>query len=132
MRHFALLAGAIALGITCPAVAKPGNGNGHGHSNGNGNGHQDDRGGPGYGNGGCPPGLRNKGCMPPGQAKKLDRGQRFQSGYGTLYTYQRIPADLRSRYRLSSRNRYYYNNGTIYVVDPRTMVIAQVISALLR
>jgi hypothetical protein len=70
--------------------------------------------------------------MPPGQARKLSRGQRFQSGYGTVYAYQRIPYDVRRRYRLSSRYRYYYDDGTIYVVDPRTMLIAQVISALLR
>ena len=39
------------------------------HGNGYGNGHGNDYAhGGGYGNGGCPPGLRNKGCMPPGQA----------------------------------------------------------------
>ena len=31
------------------------------------------RGGVGFGVGGCPPGLASKGCMPPGQAKNLDR-----------------------------------------------------------
>jgi len=130
MRHLALLVGAAALSIAGPALAKPGNGNGHGHGHAYGN--QHDRGAAGYGAGGCPPGLRNKGCMPPGQAKKLYRGERYESGYGTLYTYQRIPYDVRRRYGLSSRYRYYYDNGTIYVVNPRTMLIAQVISALLR
>jgi hypothetical protein len=116
-----ILAGAAALALTGPALAKPGNG----HGNGNGNGH---------GGGGCPPGLAKKGngCTPPGQARKLGRGQRWQNGYGSAYTYNRIPVDLRRRYALSSRYRYYYSNGAIYVVDPRTMLIAQVISALLR
>jgi len=114
MKSLLLLAGAAALGIAGPALADPG----HGHGRG----------------GGCPPGLAKKhnGCMPPGQAKKLYRGERWQSGYGTYYSYNRIPYDLRRRYALSSRYRYYYSGGTIYVVDPRTMMIAQVIGALLR
>jgi hypothetical protein len=33
---------------------------------------------------------------------------------------------------LSTRYRYYYNDGYLYAVDPRTMLIQQVISALLR
>ena len=121
MKHLILLAGAVALGIGAPALADPGHGRGHG--NGNGGDH-----------GGCPPGLAKKGngCMPPGQAKKLGTGQRWDGGYGSAYSYQRIPYDVRRRYRLSSRYRYYYQGGTIYVVDPRTMLIAQVISALLR
>jgi len=133
MKHALLIVGAAALGLAVPAGAKPGNGhgNGHGHAYGYDYGN---RGAVGYGVGGCPPGLAKKhnGCMPPGQAKKLDRGQRWQSGYGTYYSYGRIPYDLRRRYDLSSRYRYYYSDGNIYVVNPRTMLIAQVISALLR
>lgn len=121
MRNLILLASAVALGIAGPALGKPGNG--HGHGNGNAN-----------GPGGCPPGLAKKGngCNPPGQARKLANGQRWVSGYGSAYSYQRIPLDVRRRYRLSSRYHYYYDNGTIYVVDPRSMLIAQVINALLR
>jgi hypothetical protein len=132
MKHALLIVGAAALGFAAPAYAKPGNGhgNGHGHAYGYDYGN---RGAVGYGVGGCPPGLAKKhnGCMPPGQAKKLYRGQRWQSGYGTYYSYGRIPYDLRRRYDLSSRYRYYYSDGNIYVVNPRTMLIAQVISALL-
>jgi opacity protein-like surface antigen len=125
MKSLLLLAGAAALGIAGPALADPG----HGHGNGRGHGHGYD-----YGQRGCPPGLAKKhnGCMLPGQAKKLYRGERWQNGYGSYYSYNRIPYDLRRRYALSSRYRYYYSGGTIYVVDPRTMLIAQVISALLR
>src|SRR6185312_16662794 len=114
MKSLLLLAGAAALGIAGPALADPGHGHGRGR--------------------GCPPGLAKKhnGCLPPGQAKKLYRGERWQGGYGTYYSYNRIPYDLRRRYALSSRYRYYYSGGTIYVVDPRTMMIAQVIGALLR
>lgn len=134
MKCLVLLAGAAVLWIASPAIGRPGNGNGHGHGHGHAdsNGPHENSEAQGYGAGGCPPGLRSKGCMPPGQAKKLGRGQRYESGYGTLYSYQRIPYEVRHRYRLTSRYRYYYDHGTIYAVDPRTMLIAQVISSLLR
>lgn len=115
MKHLLIVAGAIAFTASGAAYAKPGHGRGHG-----------------YGNGGCPPGLRDKGCMPPGQAKKLNRGQRWQNGYGDAYAYRSIPYELRRRYALNPGYRYYYDNGYLYAVNPRTMLIAQVISALLR
>ena len=135
MKYAFLIAGAAALGFAAPTLAHPGNGNGFGPGHGHGNPHGYGYGrAMGYGVGGCPPGLAKKhnGCMPPGQAKKLYRGQRWQNGYGTYYSYGRIPYDLRQQYDLSPRYRYYYSNGTIYAVNPRTMLIAQVISALLR
>ncbi len=125
MKRLFLIAGAAALGIAGPALADPGHGHGNGH------GRDNDQ---GYGGGGCPPGLakKNNGCLPPGQARKLDRGERWQSAYGSAYSYGRIPYSLRRQYGLNPRYRYYYSGGQIYVVDPRTMLIAQVISALLR
>jgi hypothetical protein len=129
MKHLVLLAGAAAFAVAAPAVAKPGHGHGNGHGHGYGYGYE----GPvGYGHGGCPPGLRNKGCMPPGQAKKLRVGQRYLQGYGDRWSYGRIPYSLRNRYDLDPRDRYYYDNGYLYAVDPRTLIIQQVISALLR
>ena len=129
MKQLLLLGAAAALGISGPALA--GHGNGHGHGHGHGHGYENSY---GYGEGGCPPGLAKKhnGCMPPGQAKKLYRGQRWESGYGSYYGYNQIPYDLRRRYDLNSRYRYYYNDGYLYQVDPRTMLVQQVISALLR
>jgi hypothetical protein len=133
MKQLLLIAGAAALGFAGPAFAKPGNGNGHGNGHGHDYGYGD-RGPVGYGVGGCPPGLAKKhnGCLPPGQAKKLYRGDRWRSGYGSLYAYRQIPYDLRRRYDLDPYDRYYYNDGYLYRVDPRTMVIEQVIGALLR
>jgi hypothetical protein len=135
MKHMLIFVGAIALGATGPAFAKPGNGHGNGHGNPHaygyayGHGH----GNTGYGVGGCPPGLRNKGCMPPGQAKKLfNTGQRFNTAYGTRYAYGEIPRSVRNQYDLTGRYRYYYDNGYLYQVNPRTMIVQQVISALLR
>src|SRR5262249_55051282 len=106
-----------------------------GHGNGHGYGYGYKRHGPvGYGVGGCPRGLAKKhnGCMPPGQAKKLLRGQRFPAGFGMRYGYRQIPYHLRIRYGLNPYDRYYYDNGYLYRVDPRTLVVEQVISALLR
>ena len=126
MKHFALLAAAASLGFTGAALADPGHGHGHGWGQ--------QRGDEGYGMRRCPPGLAKKhnGCMPPGQARKLNRGQRWESGYGYYYSYRQIPYDVRQQYGLNPRYRYYYDNGTLYAVNPRTSLIAQVISALLR
>jgi hypothetical protein len=126
MKHLVLIAAAATLGFAGPALAQHGHQNGRGHDNNYNNYNANDR--------NCPPGLAKKhnGCMAPGQARRLARGQRYQSGYGTLYSYGRIPSNVRSRYGLNSRYRYYYDNGNLYQVDPRTMLVQQVISALLR
>jgi hypothetical protein len=125
MKQVFLFVGAAALALSAPALAKPGNGHGHGNEYEN----------PyGYGGGGCPPGLAKKhnGCLPPGQAKKLYRGQHWASAYGNPYGYGQIPYDLRRQYGLDPGYRYYYGNGYLYQVDPRTLLVQQVISALLR
>ena len=116
MKQVLIFAGAAAFAFAAPAMAKPG---GHG----------------GYGAGGCPPGLakKNPQCMPPGQAKKLyGVGQRLPLGYGSPYAYNQIPYDVRSRYGLNPAGSYYYGDGYLYRVDPRTMLIQQAIAALLR
>jgi hypothetical protein len=127
MKQLLLLAGAAALASTAPAIAQ---GKGHGNP------HAYGVNGPvGYGAGGCPPGLAKKhnGCLPPGQAKKLyNVGQRFPLGYGQAWNYNQIPYDLRSQYGLDPYGRYYYGDGYVYRVDPTTMVIQQVLSAILR
>jgi hypothetical protein len=136
MRQMMMLAGAAALFAAGPAFAKPGNGHGNGYGHGGDRGYAGDyaRGrSHGYGIGGCPPGLAKKhnGCLPPGQAKKLYRGEHFPSGFATRYSYRHIPHDLRHRYDLDPYDRYYYSNGYLYRVDPRTMLVEQIISALL-
>jgi hypothetical protein len=125
MKSLFILAGAAALGISGAAVAKHGHGYGHGDR---------DRANYGYGDRNCPPGLAKKhnGCMAPGQARRLARGERWQNNYGTYYTYNRIPYEVRQRYDLNRRYRYYYSDGNLYAVDPRTMLVQQVIGALLR
>ena len=129
MKQLLLLAGVAALATTAPAYADPGNGKGHGNPHAY-NGH-----GVGYGVGGCPPGLakKNNGCLPPGQAKKLYHiGQHWPRNYGYAWNYNQIPYDLRNQYRFDPNDRYYYGDGYIYQVDPATMMISQVVSAILR
>ena len=125
MKQALLIASAAALAFAGPAFGKPG----HGHDYAYGV-----NGPVGYGVGGCPPGLAKKhnGCMPPGQAKKLyNVGQRFPLGYGNPWNYNQIPYDLRRQYGLQPYGNYYYGDGYLYRVDPRTMLIQQVVSALL-
>jgi len=127
MKHLLIIAGVAALATTAPAYAKPD------HAKGN-KGHGA-HGYTGYGAGGCPPGLakKNNGCLPPGQAKKLyNRGQRWPGNYGYAWNYNQIPYDLRNRYDFDRNDRYYYGDGYLYQVDPTTMLISQVVSAILR
>ena len=140
MKQLLLLAGALALTSAGPALAKPD------HAKGKGKGQQGhgqvkdwdddfDRGHWGYGTGGCPPGLakKNNGCRPPGQAKKLyGVGQRWPGNYGHAWNYNQIPYDMRAQYGFDPRYNYYYGDGYLYRVDPATMVIGQVVSAILR
>jgi hypothetical protein len=49
-----------------------------------------------------------------------------------MWSYDQLPYDLRSRYGFDRSDRYYYGEGYLYQVDPRTMLIQQVVSALLR
>ena len=52
--------------------------------------------------------------------------------YGNRWSYDEIPMDLRSNYGFRPDARYYYGDGYIYQVDPRTMLIQQVVSAIIR
>ena len=151
MKKLILIAGVAAFVVGTPAFAQHGNGHGkHGmahSSKANAKGHSKSNrkhivttrnGNRLYAfnaNGRCPPGLAKKqnGCLPPGQAKKLyNVGQRYNRNFGSAWTYNEIPQSLRSQYSLDQTDRYYYRNGYVYQVDPRTMIVEQVVSALLR
>ena len=146
MKKLFLAAGAALMISAAPALAKPPHAGGkgkHGHMN-----HKAMKDGRGivvsdrYGRlyaldarGNCPPGLakKNNGCMPPGQAKnRYEVGQRYNRNFGMMWDYDQIPDYLRDQYRFDRDYRYYYGNGYLYQVDPRTMLIQQVVSALLR
>jgi len=130
MKKLMILAGIATLAAAAPAVAKPDHANhGQGHAAHN-------MGAPmGYGVGHCPPGLakKNNGCLPPGQAKKLyNRGQRWPGNYGQAWSYNQVPMDWRNQYDLNPYNRYYYGDGYLYAVDPKTQLISDVIRAIIR
>lgn len=124
---FILGAGALAMAAT-PAMAQPA------HA---GKGKQASYGYAGYDQPrgkACPPGLakKNNGCLPPGQAKKLyERGHRFDSRFTGYTAYDRIPYDLRRQYSLDPRSRYVYDQNYIYRVDPTTLVVTEVLRAIL-
>ena len=132
MTKLIIIASVAALAFAGPAYAKPNHAKGHGKAKHG----QHHAGTPyGYGAGGCPPGLakKNNGCLPPGQAKKLyNIGQRFPGSYGYNWNYNQIPYDLRQQYGFNPGYNYYYGDGYVYRVDPKTMLIQQVVSALLR
>ena len=87
-----------------------------------------------WGNRSCPPGLAKKhnGCLPPGIAKRsFNVGDRWNGNYGQ-WSYNQVPTDWRNQYNLDSDNRYYYRNGYLYSVDPKTRLVELVIQALIR
>ena len=148
MKNLILAASVAAFAFAAPAYAGPGKGNqghkanhgqkaAHAHKKGNVGvlghaGHQPY----GYGVNGCPPGLAKKPmCMPPGQYKKqFEVGQRLPLGQRGLLGYNALPYDMRARYgdMLDPRSRYMYDNAYLYRVDPKTMLVQQVLSALIR
>jgi hypothetical protein len=135
MKNALILAGAALAFVAAPAAAKPAHAGGHGKAKD----YRDYRDGRDYhaarDRRSCPPGLakKNNGCLPPGQAKKLRMGERYSSDYGyNPYAYNSIPYDLRRQYDLDPYNQYYYDQGNLYGVDPKTMIVEQVIRAILR
>lgn len=131
MKTLILLAGAALLVTAGPADAKPNHSKQANKAQ-----HANVLGAQGYGNGGCPPGLAKKSpaCIPPGQAKKLfNIGQRVPLGYRGLLGYDALPYDLRSRYGtgIDPYSQYIYRDEYLYRVDPKTMVVQQILNAIL-
>ena len=84
----------------------------------------------------CPPGLqyKNNRCMPPGRYKKLfEIGQRVPAGYKGVIRYDALPYDVRMSFggALDPNARYIYDQNYIYRVDPKTMIVRQVLRPLL-
>ena len=148
MYKFLLAAGVMSLAVATPALADPGKSKGHGnsthgHTLSKANGkhsrhrtmiHQGHVDANWWGNRNCPPGLAKKrnGCLPPGIAKKrFDVGDRWNGNYRP-WTYNQVPTDWRNQYGLDQNNRYYYRDGYLYSVDPRTRLVESVIQALIR
>jgi hypothetical protein len=135
MKQALILAGVAALAIAGPANAKPDHAKGHGNHKAMNHGKQGKHSMWGYNTRSCPPGLakKNEMCMPPGQYKKMyNVGQRYNRDFGYAWNYNQIPYDLRNQYGFQPNYNYYYRNGYLYQVDPRTQLIQQVVNAILR
>ena len=143
---FILAAGAASLAFATPALADPGKSKGHGnkhsqvskahgkHSMHRNMIHQGRVDANWWGNRNCPPGLakRNNGCLPPGIAKRsFSVGDRWNGNY-RQWSYNQVPTQWRNEYGLDANNRYYYRDGYLYSVDPRTRLVESVIQALIR
>src|SRR5918998_5280653 len=138
MKHILLIAGAAALAVASPAYAKPGKAHGKAQKGQHSLLHGEHGKGSLYGKGlgGCPPGhSKHPGvCMPHGQYKKLfNVGQRVPLGYRGLLGYDALPYDLRNRYGagLDPYSQYVYRDDYLYRVDPRTMIVSEVLRAIL-
>jgi Ni/Co efflux regulator RcnB len=78
----------------------------------------------------CPPGLakKNNGCMPPGQAKKWDVGQRIPAGV-QVYS---VPQPVIVRLPPAPYGyRYVRLGGDVVLVQTQTNLIVDIIHALL-
>ena len=143
-----LAAGAASLAFAAPAMADPGENKGHGnkakhsqvskshgkHAKRGHKVHQGHANANWWGNRNCPPGLakKNNGCLPPGIAKKsFDVGDRWSGNY-RQWTYNQVPSTWRTQYGLDRNNRYYYRDGYLYSVDPRSRLVESVIQAMIR
>ena len=74
---------------------------------------------------GCPPGLMDKGCMPPGQAKKL-QGALLPAAYRD----RMLPLGLRDLFRDDDDFYYRYGDGYMYRVDRKTNLVASLLPLL--
>lgn len=135
MRKFTLISALATFAFSSAAYADKG-GNGHGNKNHgdfqHGEGRDRDDSDRDFGRG-CPPGLAKKhdGCLPPGQARNYySRGQYLPRGYSNYMAYHDIPERYRSRIRYENRYRYIFRDNRIYVVDPTTRLIRDIIEAL--
>ncbi|HET7708824.1 MAG TPA: hypothetical protein VFK50_04720 [Sphingomicrobium sp.] len=87
-----------------------------------------------YGGAVCPPGLAKKSpaCIPPGQAKRIfAEGQRVPGNYNYYTPYGDIPLVIRNQYGLNDDYRYIYRDNIIYVVDPATRLVRDIINVIL-
>ena len=147
MYKLLLAAGAASLALAAPAAAGHGKDKGHGNAKHGQMAHKshakqsrqarnvyDGHAGANFwGNRNCPPGLakKNNGCLPPGIAKQsFNVGDRWNGNYG-MWQYNQVPLDWRNQYNLDPANRYYYRDGYLYSVDPRTRLVESVIRALI-
>lgn len=131
MRKLMLLSAAAAMVAVAPSLADA-----QGRGKGKGQGATHSRTHPSHVAGhphGCPPGLanRNPRCVPPGQARRMFReGQRLPVNYSYYTRYDAIPLTVRNQYGIPTGYRYIYRDNVVYVVDPTTRLVRDIIDIL--
>jgi len=85
-----------------------------------------------YGGNVCPPGLANRtpACVPPGQAQRAFReGQLIPQSYRYYTDYDALIGRVPEAYRtqIPTGQRYIYRDNRVYVVDPTTRLVTNVI-----
>ena len=69
--------------------------------------------------------------MPPGQVNRLFReGQRLPVNYRYYTDYGQIPVDIRNRFGIPTGYRYIYRDNSVYVVDPTTRLVRDIIDLI--
>ena len=129
MRKLILLSAAAAMAAVAPSLADA-QGRGKGHGTNHSRAHPSHV--AGHPNG-CPPGLanRNPPCVPPGQARRMfHEGQRLPVNYSYYTGYDAIPITVRNRYGIPTGYRYIYRDNVVYVVDPTTRLVRDIIDIL--
>ena len=77
----------------------------------------------------CPPGLATRGCLPPGQARRLfNQGQRVPRDFRDYSAFGDIPLELRAR--VPEGYRYIYRDNSVYVVDPTTSLVRTIVDLI--
>ena len=119
MRKLVTIAGVAAVALSVPMLASA-----DGQPRGKGRGHS-------VNPATCPPGLANRGCLPPGQARRLFReGQRVPRDYRNFSDHDDIPLAYRDRFGIPTGYRYIYRDNTVYVVDPTTSLVRTIIDLI--
>ena len=121
MRKVMMIAAVAAMAAAVPAIA---DGQGRGHGKGHAKGQQTHP-------AACPPGLANRGCMPPGHARRMFReGQRVPRTFRGFTAYDAIPEVYRDRYDIPIGQQYIYRDNALYVVDPTTSLVRSIIDLI--
>lgn len=147
MRILSAAAFGVALIVAAPALAQHGDDHGrHGHDDrgrggdhhrgddhgrGDWHGGRDghfDNGWHGRSHGGWHGGRPNRGG--PDRRFAYNRGYRFDRGYHGWSRYDGLPPAFRHRYRYNPHYRYVYRDDVVYVVDPTTRLVRDVVDLL--
>lgn len=58
------------------------------------------------------------------------QGQRVPTNYGAFTNYNDIPQQYRTQYNIPDGYNYIYRDNSVYVVDPRTRLVRDIINLI--